>query len=410
MSLRFLFIDFNSFFASVEQATRPELRERPVAVLPVMAETTCCIAASQEAKRCGVKTGTPVYEAKQLCPGIEFVEARPKVYVHFHDKIKEVVNACLPIGQVASIDEMYCELWGQWCQPEPARKLAREIKRLIAHAVGPQLTSSIGLAPNVFLAKVASDMQKPDGLVVIEQKDLPDCLYPLELRDFCGIGRNMETRLRRARITTVRELCDASRGTLRGVWGGVEGERFHASLHGEVVQRAPTRRRTLGHSHILPPNLRTEEGARAVLHRLVQKAAMRLRSYHGLAGGMGWFLRFGEDQTWSDEVEFAHTGDTLTFVKTLEALWQRRLSSVRVTPLAVGMTFFDIIAEENHTPSLFDQAEEQRRHALLAAVDEINRDKEKYPTRVYFGGAHNALEYTPMRIAFNRIPDEATED
>ena len=408
MSLRFLFIDFNSFFASVEQTLRPELRGRPVAVLPVVAETTCCIAASLEAKRHGVKTGTPVYEARRLCPDIVLVEARPRAYVYYHHRLKDLVDACLPIGAVASIDEMYCELWGQWCEPGPARKLAQDIKKLIEQDVGPHLTSSIGLAPNVFLAKTASDMEKPDGLVVIEPKDLPACLYRLELRDFCGIGKNMESRLRRAGITTVRQLCDASRETLRDVWGGIEGERFHDNLRGKVTQRAPIQRRTLGHSHILPPNLRTEEGARAVLHRLVQKAAMRLRSYHGLAGGMGWFMRFSADQTWSDEIEFAATDDTFEFVKTLETLWQRRLS-LRVTPIAVGMTFFHIIAAENHTPSLFGQAEQHRRHSLLQAIDNINGDT-KRGSRIYFGGAQGALEYTPMRIAFNRIPDPATEN
>lgn len=407
MSLRFLFIDFNSFFASVEQTLRPELRGRPIAVLPLIAETTSCIAASIEAKRCGVKTGTPVYEARRLCPEIIFVEARPKAYVHYHHRLKSAVDACLPIGEVSSIDEMYCELWGEWCHPEPARQLARDLKKLIARDVSPQLTSSIGLAPNVFLAKVASDMQKPDGLVVIEPTDLPACLYRLELRDFCGIGKNMETRLRRANITTVRQLCDATRETLRGVWGGVEGERFHANLRGEIVQRPATMRRTLGHSHVLPPCLRTEQGARAVLHRLVQKAAMRLRSIRGLAGGMGWFMRHGADQAWSDEVEFAATDDTLEFVKILEVLWERRLCS-GVVPIAVGVTFFQIVAEENHTPSLFEREEQTRRHCLLEAVDRLNGDARN--GRVYFGGAHHAQEYTPMRIAFNRIPDPVTEN
>jgi DNA polymerase-4 len=256
-------------------------------------------------------------------------------------------------------------------------------------------------------------MQKPDGLVVIEPKDLPECLYPLELRDFCGIGRNMESRLRRMGITTARQLCAASRETLRDVWGGIEGERFHDNLRGAVVRRPATQQRTLGHSHILPPALRTEEGAKAVLHRLVQKAAMRLRADHGLAGGMSWFMRFGVDQTWSDEIEFSPTDDTLFFIQTLETLWQRRIS-LRVIPMAVGITFFGIVAEENHTPSLFDHEEQHRRHCLLQAIDLHNSERlkngETRNCRIYFGGAHHALDYTPMRIAFNRIPDPTTEN
>src|ERR1700727_3252543 len=108
--LRWLFLDLNSYFASVEQELRPELRGRPLAVVPVVADTTCCIAASYEAKRYGVRTGTQVGEAKALCPGIILVEARHELYVDYHHRVVEAVESCLPATSVMSIDEMACHL------------------------------------------------------------------------------------------------------------------------------------------------------------------------------------------------------------------------------------------------------------------------------------------------------------
>ena len=114
MTLRSFFIDFDSYFASVEQALRPELKGRPVAVLPVETDTTCCIAASYEAKAYGVKTGTRVFEARRLCPEIIFVEARHDEYIHYHHRLVAAIDSCIPVDAVLSIDEMRCSLTGSW--------------------------------------------------------------------------------------------------------------------------------------------------------------------------------------------------------------------------------------------------------------------------------------------------------
>src|ERR1700744_4204923 len=104
--LRWLFLDLNSYFASVEQELRPELRGRPMAVVPLVADTTCCIAASYEAKAYGVRTGTQVGEAKRLCPGIVLVEARHEVYVEYHNRIVEAVQRCVPVAAGCLIAEV----------------------------------------------------------------------------------------------------------------------------------------------------------------------------------------------------------------------------------------------------------------------------------------------------------------
>ena len=406
--LHSMFIDFNSFFASVEQADRPELRGRPVVVVPLLADTTCCIAASREAKPFGIKTGTPVYEAKRLCPGLAVVEARPEPYILFQRKLNETIAGCGVSPQEASIDEVHCQLWGEWMEPEAARALALRIKAAIAESVSPILTCSIGIAPNRFLSKTASDMEKPDGLVVILPDELPDKLHGLELRDLCGIGPRMEARLRAHAIDTVAQLCAVSREMLRAVWGSVEGELFHDSLHGQATSHRPTERRSLGHSHILPPELRHEPGARSVLHRLTQKAGKRLRVFRCVTARMSIFIKCqGERESWSDEMHFAPTQDALELLHTLEMLWARRRLGAAAVPFAVGVNFMELADERNAVPALFERERGARRRALLAAVDQINHKEGK--NSAYFAGAHGAVKYTPMRIAFNRIPDPETE-
>ena len=392
-----MFIDFNAFFASVEQELHPELRGRPVVVVPLLAETTCCIAASREARPFGIKTGTPVHEARRLCPGVRVVESHPEDYIRVHQQLKRVVRGCGVYPEVCSSDE-----------PGAARALAGRVKEAIRQHIGARLTCSVGLAPNRFLAKTASDMQKPDGLVTILPADLPQILHPLALRDLSGIGPRMEARLRAHSIETVEHLCAASRTLLHKIWGSVEGKLFHDALHGAPTVARAEARRSLGHSHILPPELRTVESARSVLHRLTQKAAMRLRACECVTERVNIFVRHvGPVEDWGDEIGCNPTQDTVELLRTLDALWSRRPALPGVTPFAVGVNFLDLQEEANSSLPLFDAEGVRRRRALLSAVDRLNVQEGK--NTVYFAGAHGAVGYSPMRIAFTRIPDPETE-
>ncbi len=399
MALRELILDFNSYFASVEQQERPELRGRPVVVAAVMTDHTCCIAASHEAKRLGIKTGTGVGEARRICPALVVVEARPPLYLEYHHKLKDAVDSVLPVSEVLSIDEMRCALRGRWQERETALRLAREIKRAIANAVGVFVRCSIGIAPNGYLAKTASDMQKPDGLVVIDEGDLPGILFPLKLTDFCGIAESREKRLHACGIYTAEQLCHAPKALLRAAWHGIEGERIYALLRGEVVDRAPTQRCTVGHSHVLEPEYRTRPLAEAVLQRLLQKAAARLRSLGYMAASLGVSLELVDRTVWSDEIRFVETQDTLDFIRAFGLVWRRCPPSLR-PPLWVGVTLFRLTAARNVTPS-FPQVIASRA-ALDEAVDRLNVHYGR--NSVYFGGAQAALNAAPTRIAFTHVP------
>ncbi|TSJ76721.1 DNA polymerase [Rariglobus hedericola] len=408
VSLRALIIDYNGFFASCEQQERPELRGRPVAVVPVMTESTCVIASSYDARARGIKVGTPVSEARQLCPGIVIIESRPEVYIRYHQKLITAVETCLPITEVWSIDEVWCTLPPDWQNRTDALATSRKIKTAIRLIAGECLTCSIGVAPNAWLAKIASDLEKPDGLVVIESEELPQRLFPLKLRDLPGIGGNMETRLRTAGLDTVEKLYAASVEKLRHIWGGIEGERMWERLRGTEVPLPPKRTSSLGHSHVLPPHLRNLAGAEATLHRLLQKASMRLRASGFYAGGMHLALRLSGHKQWSTAATFTETQDTLELTRIFNLLWVRRPSGTTAIH-GVGVTLFDLGTTAGHTamlPGIVDNGD--KRAGLNAALDHINKKLGK--NTVVFGGALGALDYAPVRIAFNRIPDLQIEE
>ncbi|MBI5760859.1 MAG: DNA polymerase [Planctomycetales bacterium] len=399
MPLRYLFLDMNSYFASVEQQLRPELRERPVAVVPVMAETTCCIAASYEAKRFGIKTGTMVREARRLCPDLRVVEARHELYIKTHHRLIEVVDSCQPVQAVLSIDELACRLWHGEQEPEQATHIAERIKEAIRHELGSYIRCSIGLAPNRLLAKVASDMQKPDGLTVIRSEELPDRLYSLQLRDFPGIGSRMEQRLRRAKINTVPELIGLSVTDLAAIWGSrLIGETWWRLLRGEDVPAPPTHRRSIGHSHVLPPKSRCDSEAQVVLLRLVDKAAARLRSYGYWAGSISISVRFLHGSSWQTRHGLTPCQDTLTLVRATNDLWEGKPPGA---PLHVGVVLSDLVHDRNMAPPLFEADHKLR--TLSQAMDEVQR---KFGVdSVRFAGMRGSRAQIPNRIAFTHVPE-----
>ncbi len=401
MSLHTLLVDFNSYFASCEQQTRPELRGRPVGVVPVMADTTCLIAASYEARPFGVKTLTQVKEARKRCPELVLVLARHELYIEFHQRTVKAVDAIAPVRQVLSIDEMACDLPAGYKSVERATQLANAIKHNLAKEVGEYLRVSIGLAPNTFLAKLASDMQKPDGLVILQAHDVPAKIQHLPLRALSGIGRNMEVRLHQYGIKTIADLYQQTASQLRTVWGGIGGERFYARLRGMEVNDPEEEMGSISHSQVLAPILRNPDDAYAILNRLTQKAAMRLRKTQHYSGRMQIRVKFLNAPTWENETRFLETSDTLDLVHALDSLWHKFPKHKSAIPLQVSVTLLDFCAEGKNTVRLFEP--QQERKQLNATIDALNQ---KFGKRAaYFGGAHRAIDQGKTAIAFNHIPD-----
>ncbi len=415
--LRWLFLDLNSYFASVEQQLQPALRGRPVIVAPVGSDTTVAIAASIEAKRFGISTGTPVWEAKQRCRELIVTPARHEKYVEFHERIVAEVWRHIPVTRVCSIDEMACRLLDNENDRASAEALARRIKAGIRARVGDRLTCSVGIAPNRLLAKLASDLQKPDGLVTFEADDLPQALYPLALREIAGIGAKMEGRLARDGVNDIRQLCERRPRDAGTAWGGTNGDRLWYLLHGVDLPEKATMSRTIGHSHVLSPGRRGADPARLTARRLALKAASRLRRKACRARLLVLHVKFEDDKSaWRTSCKLPATQDSFVVLERLETLLPRLRDACRGRPgggqlRMIGVTLCEIEPAVGEQGSLFAAldpddplARETRGLSLSRAMDRINQRFGRHAVSV---GPMNGgrLDRIGTKIAFGRIPD-----
>lgn len=410
--LRWLYVDFNSYFASVEQQLRPELRGKPVAVVPVMTDATSAIAASYEAKALGIKTGTPVWEAKKLCPDIALVLANHEHYIDFHERILDEVEKHIPVSEVRSIDEVACQLMENESDPEAALEIAYRIKNGLAQHVGEYVKCSIGIAPSMYLAKVATDLHKPDGLTFIQAEDIPDKLMQLKLRDLPGVGANMERRLNDHGIHTLAQLWEKDAKQLRRVWGNLWGERMWYYLRGVDLPDEETKRSSIGHSHVLGPQLRPQEKAKFVARRLTSKAASRLRREGFYACRLSLSVRVQFGPRFSMEARFFRAQDSQTFLHILDGLWEQMSAQTRGADLKkISVVLYGLVAQHEVEPELFD---------VLPNVDLRVRAKAEQVSRALDALNHrfgrdtvsvgmlpsDGRSFSGTKIAFTRIPDK----
>lgn len=218
-----LHLDMDAFFASVEQLDNPSLRGKPVIV--GQGQRGVVATASYEARVFGVHSAMPVSMARKLCPHGIYMRGRYSRYSELSRKIMEALGAFSPIVQKASIDEAYLDLKGRADSYASAMRLAREIKNHVLDLTGG-LTCSVGLAPVKFLAKICSDINKPDGMFVLDPDDVDSFLLTLSVSRLPGVGKSMSASLAAIGINTVRQLRRLSRDFLVNKYG-----KFGAQLH-----------------------------------------------------------------------------------------------------------------------------------------------------------------------------------
>lgn len=410
-TLNWLFFDLNSFFASVEQQDQPHLRGKPVAVVPMMTDSTCAIAASYEAKAYGIKTGTKIFDAKKLCPDLICVLARHDKYVHYHERIMAEVERHIHIDKICSIDEAACQLLGPEREIDNALKIAASIKRGLLENVGTHIRCSIGIAPNAFLAKIATDMQKPDGLVVLRPQRYKAAICALNLSDLTGIGRNMEARLNAAGIYTIEQLWNLSPKHARKIWGSVAGERFWYKLHGYEVPDKETQKSVVGHSRVLEPQHRPPEQAYNMARQLTLKAASRLRRYNLYARRYNLSVRTIEGRRWAGEMRFTEAQDNFAFLNALQTLWADMLRAAAPQKLKkISVNIYDLHQPQDVTLDLFAQlgektnAEQKKKDERLSGV--MDQLAKKYGRgAVQLGTCPKSdAGYVGTKIAFTRVP------
>jgi len=363
-------VDMNAFFASVEQRCSPALRGKPIAVVG-SAKRTVVTTASYEARAFGVKTGMNRFEAKRACPHIIFVIGDNSKYIDASVRILEILNSFSPLVEAYSIDEAFIDITGCLAPFGTPSALAMEVKRRIKEALG--LTCSIGIAPNKLLAKLASDMKKPDGLVMIDEASSPGLLEDLPAGELWGIGPRLTEHLGRLGIRTCGQLGRAPLSLLR-VRFGVIGERLKIMGQGIYSNEvAPAghedEAKSVGHSTTLPADTSEKGAIRRYLLKLSEMVGARARE-HGLKGSKVCLtVRYPDFYTFSRQKSLsAHTNDTRAiYMSALSILEAMRLrTAVRLLGVSISR-----LAKGSGQMALFEG--DRRRERLLEAMDEVNR-------------------------------------
>lgn len=302
-----MFVDMNSFFASCEQQDNYWLRGRPIGVCVYTGRQGCVIAPSIEAKLRGVKTGMRLDEAMTLCPDLVPVETHPSRYRDYHVKIVEVLREFSEDVVPKSIDEAVVDLTNYQLVYKDMRQTAMSIKQTIKQKVGDWLRCSIGIAPNVFLAKLASDVQKPDGLTIITPETIDDVLRRLKLTDLPGIGQRMAIRLEDGGIHTPLELRYASPDHLRAVCKSIIGWHWHIRLNfgGEVDLDTNDAMKSMSAMRTISTEQRnTPERLDELLQSLCLTLERRMVSKGLFCQDLSFSCRYHNGKTYSCEAHF----------------------------------------------------------------------------------------------------------
>lgn len=402
-----LYLDFDGFFASVMQQAMPNLRGKPVGVIPFetsAAHSTIVIACSKEAKAKGCKNVMTVREARNICPEIVLVTQRPDLYRRAHNALLNEITCEIPIETVKSIDELSCTLDSRDIA-DPAA-LAKRIKARIKQNIGDQITCSIGFGANRMLAKIAGKRDKPNGVTIWRPEDLPEPLFSLSFDDIPGIGKSMTARLGKAGIFTVQDLYNAQPKRLRALWNNVNGERMWYALHGYDIQAQPTARGMFGHARVMPPKWRTIDHAKSCSRLLLTKAARRMRRDNFYASSL-WLWLDMRDGQWGKTQEMHCVQDDFACLEALGVLWNIAAKEIppRAEIVRVGVTLGELspATERQLDLLLNDDKKCQKNEALTKVIDQLNR---KFGKRVATIGPWSPPPggYAGGKISYTRIP------
>jgi DNA polymerase IV len=362
-------IDMNAFFASVEQQANPELQGKPIAVVGGGGRTVITTS-SYEARAKGVKTGMAVWEGKRCCPELIIVIGDNRKYTHTSGEIMKMMRDYTPLVEVFSIDEAWLDVTHSLSIFGSAENIAYLLKARIKHSFG--ITCSIGIAPNKLLAKLASDMKKPDGLTVILPEEVSRVLEHMPVQALCGIGKKMERLLLMMSIRTCGELgrCQVERLARKF---GIVGERLHQM--GQGIDNSPVVPaeddedvKSVGHSMTLDRDISNRQDILKYLLQLSEMVGRRARRY-GVAGKtihlavrFADFSMIGKQQTRKDHTNRSDEifNEAVRILDTLDLDQPVRLLGVRITNLCYQRLQLPLFEDE------------RRKVLATSAMDEVN--------------------------------------
>ncbi|HHW01424.1 MAG TPA: DNA polymerase IV [Thermoanaerobacterales bacterium] len=367
--LPIIHVDMNAFYASCHQAQDHTLKGRPVLVAgDPQKRNGIILTASYEARRFGVKTAMPNWQAKRLCPHAIFIKPDYDLYVRTSSRVMDILGRFTPLVEVFSIDEAWLDVTGCEGLFGDSVTIAQKIQKAIQQEL--DLPCSVGVSCNKLLAKMASDMKKPMGLTVLAPEDVPQMLWPLPVDELFGVGHRMAERLREMNITTIGDLARVPEELLQQAFG-LNGRYLHLAANGiddsPVDPHSMDSAKSMGHSTTLPRDVTSFEEAEMVLLSLSEQVGRRVRRENYMGRTVTLTLRDASFGTITRSVTIPYTCATddiyAAALKLLHAHWDGK------TPLRLlGVSLSQLIKEFEQV-SLFK--EDEKKNKLNQVVDEI---------------------------------------
>lgn len=390
-------IDLNSCFATVEQQSRPMLRDRPVAIVNRRTEHTSIVAASYEAKAYGIGVGVLLKDALRICPDLVPIESDPPKYRYVYHKLLDIMKSYSAHVTMKSIDEGVIDFHqtSPQIRGRDLEGIGKEIKQRLRDEVGKAMRCNIGIAPNRFLAKTAAGLNKPDGLVSIDHTSLRPTLSRLQLIDLCGIARHNQHRLNSVGIFTPLEFLDASELILRTmVFKSICGTQWHQRLRGYEVDDVARNLKTIGRQYVLEAKNLSHGAIMQRLHNLCESVGAKLRSQNKVARGVLVYAKTKSRGYWHAR----HVCDLPFFSD--QAIYAQALLLFRQVPAGIyeiGVSCYLLEDELSDQLSFFGDELAREQH-LTEAIDTINQ---RFGTRtIHAANTLGTSKHVQQKIPF----------
>jgi len=372
-----LHVDMNAFYCSVHEAENPEqYKGKPTAVAGSIEQRKgIIVTCSYAARRLGIRTGMTARQAERLCPDLILIQPDFHLYRRYSRAFLNIAHSYTPLVEAMSIDECYMDITGSKSFGTPM-EIAEELQRRIREELS--LPCSIGIAPNKLLAKMASDMKKPNGITVLRIRDVPSKLWHRPCQELFGIGQKTADKLLRMGIRTIGDLAHADADRLKHAFG-IYGEAMRQAANGwndDAVNPEREPSKSIGHSTTLPHDVETAEDVKRVLLNLADQVTRRMRKQHMLAYTVQLTLRTPEMKTFTRSITLdAPSDDSRVFVEAAWSLYLKHWGSGKPVRL-LGITGQNLVLKEEAAVQLdlFSYEQAPKKDKLNETMDRI-RDK-----------------------------------
>ena len=348
-----LHVDMDAFYASVEVRDRPELRGKPVIVGGTPEGRGVVAAASYEARTFGVHSAMPAGRALKLCPQAVVIRPRMSHYAGVSEQIHEILHRYTPLIEPLSLDEAFLDVTGSTELFGPPEVIARRIKDDIRREL--RLVASVGVAPNKFLAKLASDLEKPDALVVVDPNGIQEFLDPLPVSRLWGVGKVTQQEFERLGVRTIRQFRGLSRTEVEERFGK-HGEHLWELAHGrdERVVVPDREAKSISHETTFAADIVSKEILRTRLLELTDLVGQRLRRHRLVGRTVQLKLRYWDFSTITRSTTLpAPTNVTNELWACASSLLEDKLPARRLSVRLIGVGVQQLAAEGSQQRTLF---------------------------------------------------------